>query len=393
MNNLPDHVLEEMREQLRRPRGTVAFDYTSQQLFDPDTGFGILFQIVAGRHLFRIERDENLKIKFFHSSPGTGTRVAEIDLNNVKPANTVFMAFTWQPSGITFDLGPRIEGGKLVQVSGTLSERQFRIGADNSVYQIGDHSVSVLGARTFVGGKPIITPTAMDIWKEVVETTKVLLQGKSDDGYIFEVSICNTILIVLVTGFERYCTQRFIELEQEGVIPNVTSMISSFFSRYQQDKGYVDALIKDAKGQKLTFVEYSVGERSIINFQNYDSSKKAFNKAYGIRFGEIGVSSQDLEQFQRIIQYRHSIVHVSPMLAILNQSEIPSEEPVFSSLEFAEQSLALFSKFIEALHSATLSLDRMDQELASTHTRKNYLHRAILAIIPQKLRRKFFRDN
>ena len=386
MISLPDQVLEEIKKQLRRPRGTVTFNYTSEQLFDPEIGFGIILQIVSGSHLFRIERDNQMIIRFFHSSPGTGTRVAEIDLKSIHPAATVFMVFTWEPENITFGLGPKTEGGQLVQVNGQYSLRQFRIGTDGSIFQIGDNGVDVMGTRVFIGGRPVLVPTALENWGEVISAVKVLLQGTSNAGYIFDVAICNTVLIMLVTGFESYCKGRFIELEQEGVIPNIGMLISSFFSLRQRKNGFVDTIKEDAQQESESFIEYVVDRRSIINFQDYDNAKKAFNKVYRIKFGELGISSQELEHLQNLIHFRHLIVHISPLLTILNQPIVHPNKPVFANRELAVSSIILFDTFIKTLHQSTLKLDRQDYVPNNTYSQLGIVQRVFGVI------RKFYEE-
>jgi hypothetical protein len=97
-----------------------------------------------------------------------------------------------------------------------------------------------------------------------------------------------------------------------------------------------------------------------VNFQNYEKCKRAYNKAYGLKFGEIHIASKDLEFLQRLIKYRHRIVHISPLLGMLNQPEVPPEEPVFSNKKLGNDALKCFDTFITKLHDATLRLRRLD---------------------------------
>jgi len=93
MSNIPPDIVEQIREAIRRPEGTVSFEYSSDVLFDPNVPGGIRFEIASGAHLFRVERDDELRLSFYHSSPGTGTRVVTIDLKNVVPSSKVFLLF------------------------------------------------------------------------------------------------------------------------------------------------------------------------------------------------------------------------------------------------------------------------------------------------------------
>jgi hypothetical protein len=205
MRNLPPNIVEQIREAILRPEGTVTFEYSSDVLFNPKVPGGILFEIATGAHLFRVERDDELRLSFYHSSPGTGTRVATVDLKNVVSSSKVFLAFSWTPTEINFNVGPRIAGGQLVSAKGIPSPKQFRVGRDGSVFQVGDVGVEVMGVSVYQNGKPILQPTAHDAWKSTVESVKVLLGGSSEKGYIFDTVASNLILSILVTGFEAYC--------------------------------------------------------------------------------------------------------------------------------------------------------------------------------------------
>jgi len=98
-------------------------------------------------------------------------------------------------------------------------------------------------------------------------------------------------------------------------------------------------------------------EKGRVDFQNYDRCKSAYNRAYGIKFGQMkGVTSTLLEDIQRIVGFRHRIVHVSPMIGMLNRGSVPPEEPIFPKHEYAEKAISVFDNFINCLHSATLAL-------------------------------------
>lgn len=359
MRNIPPDIVEQIREAIRRPEGTVSFEYSSDVLFDPKVHRGILFEITSGAHLFRVERDDELRLSFYHSSPGTGTRVATIDLKNVVPSSKVFLSFSWTPAEINFYVRPRIAGGQLVSAKGIPSSRQFRVGKDGSIFQVGDVGVEVMGVSVYQSGKPVLQPTALDAWKSTVESVSVLFGGSSEKGHIFDVVVSNLTLSILVTGFEAYCKTRFLELEQEGIKPDMAVLVSRFFSQEERDVGEPDVIASEAEANHVSFLQKIIEKRR-INFQNYEECKRAYNKAYGLKFGEIGIASNDLEFLQRLIKYRHRIVHVSPLLGMLNQPEVPPEEPVFSNRKLGNDALKCFDIFITKLHNATLRLQRLD---------------------------------
>ena len=166
--------------------------------------------------------------------------------------------------------------------------------------------------------------------------------------------VSNLTISILLTGFEAYCKTRFLELEQEGIKPDMAALVSEFFSEKERD-----VIASEAEANHVSFLQKIIEKRR-INFQNYKKCKRAYNKAYGLKFGEIGIASNDLEFLQRLIKYRHRIVHVSPLLGMLNQPEVPPEEPVFSNKKLGNDALKCFNIFITKLHNATLRLQRLD---------------------------------
>lgn len=359
MQNIPPEVYKQIQELICRPEGTVSFNYTFKNLFNPSIGRGIVLEIPSGEHLFRIDRDENLLLHFYHSSPGTGTRVATIDLKQAVPAETVFLAFTWTPKEINFHVGPQIEGGKLLSSTGTNSKKQFRVGKDGSVFQIGDKGVDVMGINVYVGGKPVLQPTAIEAWRETKKAVEILATGTSKEGDIFETTVTNLTLAILVTGFEAYSKKRFLEIEKEGIASDMQSIVNAFFPKKEREAGIFDILRSEAIGAHKTVLELIV-DRGVINFQNYDKCKLAFNKAYKIKFGELSISSLEIKKLKKFIKYRHRIIHVSALLGTLNAPESPPEKPIFPKKELAVETTNTFDMFIQKIHEATLQLKRED---------------------------------
>ncbi len=354
-HNLPPHIFKKIQDAIRRPEGTFTFNYQSPDLFDKGKPGGIIFEIPSGQHLFRLERDNDLQLHFYHSSPGTGTRVATIDLNNLPAALNVFMAFSWTPNEIKLHIGPKVANGELASATGVASQRQFRIGRDGRVYQIGDHGVEVMGVSFYQAGKPIVLPTAKEAWSETVKAIEMLSTGVSTEGYMYEVVVTNLTLAILVTGFEAYTKKRFLELEQEGIDPNTDAIIDTFFPKREREAGIKSLLEEEARDAGITVMQHIVA-RGVINFQNFKNCKRAYNKAYGLKFGELDVPANTIKSLQSYIKYRHKIIHISALLGMLNQEDVPPEEPVFPKKETSQTAKEYFNRFIETLHQATLEL-------------------------------------
>lgn len=329
MQNLPPEILEQIREAIRRSEGTFTFTLAPENdLFSPQVPGGIIFDMVSGGHYFRLERTDNLEICFYHSSPGTGTRVATVDLRKLKPSSKVFFAFSWTPQEIQLHVGPKIEGGELASAVGIPSEIGFRVGEDGKVLKVGSPGILVMGTRLNIGGKQMVKPTAIDAWRETIKAIEILLTGESKEGYMFEVVKANLSIVMMVTGFEAYCKTRFAEIEKEGVQPD-----------------------RKRIAQKLN--------KKKENFQDFDGyCKDVFKYAYGIMFGDL-VKMNEYGRLKQLFDFRSRIVHASPLLSMVNELNVPSEEPLFSTTIVAD-ALKLFDKFLTNLHEATLKLKRID---------------------------------
>lgn len=327
---------------MKRPEGTVTFSYTFiDDPFDKKTPEGKIFEIVSGKHYFLLERTSKLKINFFHSSPGTGTRVASIDLSLVKQSKNFFFALVWSPNEIRLSLAPKeIENSNLVHAVGKKADFEFRITREGGVVRIGDTGLDAMGVRLMEGGQVVLEATAMRSWEETKETVKILGTGESKEGYIFDSIVANLMFPLMVTGFEVYAKRRFLELEEEGITPDLEKITKKMRSNISPSI------------QELT---------STINFQDFKNEcRRVYCYGYGIKFHELGLKSEEVEKLERIFEYRGRIIHNSSLLSMLNESLVPQEDPIFNNKLQALGHLNLLDKFIHKLHSKTLTLRKVD---------------------------------
>jgi len=250
---VPPEAVKRLRDVMKRPEGTLSFIYSFDGLFDPALGYGILFELATGAIIFRLERDPKLNLHFFHSSPGTGTRVASVDIKPLAGSTKVQIFLVWSPDEIRLHVGDLREGsGLLLKGVGEPSPRQFHVGANGAVYQVGDKGVKVMGTRIFEGGRPILQPTAIEAWDSTVEAVKILLTGVSPEGVIFEAVSTNMTIVMLVTGFEAYCKRRFLELEEEGISIDFNSLAKKFLSRRERQQGEIEAITQEALAEGVS---------------------------------------------------------------------------------------------------------------------------------------------
>lgn len=116
LTNPSDDILSDIHKAIKNPAGTISFTYSSESLFDKSFS-GIIFQVLNGQIIHRLERDSDLMLNFYRSTLGTGTQIATIDLNKLNPSNKIFLTFTWSPTNIHLYAGT--DGINLIDCAGT----------------------------------------------------------------------------------------------------------------------------------------------------------------------------------------------------------------------------------------------------------------------------------
>ena len=335
-------LVEQISKAICRPEGTAEFEFQSADAFKESAEAGVLIEVPAGGHYFRLERTAQRALRFYHSSLGAGTRVAEISLAGLPDFEQAYLGLTWTPAATCFYLGPRIPDGSLLLAAGEPSDIQFRVGRDNSVFQIGGAGVEAVVTRVRRAGQLVLVPTAIETWRSTIKAIEVLSTGESDQGFMFEVVQANATLSILVTGLESYAKTRFLELETEGIAADWTQTYAAFASRAERDSDWPKELADQARADGVSILDAFVS-CGRINFQSFDHLKRAYKAAYGIRVGELALGAQTLSQLRQFIRHRHRVVHVSWLLTMLNEENAPPEEPVFAKRETAKRASDLSS--------------------------------------------------
>src|SRR5437870_9890597 len=80
------------------PQGTWLFDMDVGNLFDGPGRTLFVLEEWSGQMYFRVERDGNLMLHFFQSSPGMGTRCASVSLEPLIGSKAVRIGLTWSPA-------------------------------------------------------------------------------------------------------------------------------------------------------------------------------------------------------------------------------------------------------------------------------------------------------
>lgn len=201
-----------------------------QDLCDPNLSSGnlLMLEVDAGLTIHRLER-QGLNVAYYHASPGTGTRVASIDLKPLRiKQEMLFFTLVWSPQEIALYLGGADRNNQFIFLSGkgNPSKRKFRVAVDGSIIEFGNEKSTFTSIYVHENGKYLLRPTALEAWEETVSGINVLLNGEGDPSAhaLFEVVAVNMTFAMLVTGLETFTKRRFLELEDEGIHPNFEAL-------------------------------------------------------------------------------------------------------------------------------------------------------------------------
>lgn len=346
----------ELVKALKRPEGTFMFAASYNGIFDKSKGKVYLMEVVSGQTVFRLEREGNLDVNFVFSSPGTGARISTVNIEPLKGSSYLQFFLTWSPVTIGLSIGGDDRRTLLTNEGCRNADYQLLVGSDGNITQVGSKGMQIMNLLVIQNGKAIVENPAIKNWQDTLDAVKILQTGTSTEGHIFENIVSCVSLGVLCTGFETYCRRRFLEIVGECIEPNYSELEKKFFSQGERENGLINQFAQQAK-QKGHSLAHELVERRRIDFGNYNNCKDAYSKGYGISFTEdLGVPIQTIQKIVAFIQYRHRIVHVSPLQGVLNYYELPAKEPVFANKATTDIAIKSFGTFIEALHIATLKL-------------------------------------
>lgn len=313
-----------------------------------------LLNEVVGRHAYILDY-ENDSLRLAHATPGAGTWKATLPLEGIPNRDSITLIIAWSPQELRLSAVDPTDAARGRVATGERSGDRLQVSPNGEVIVVG---AAASGVNVRVGGEQVNGPPAIELWEMTREAVRVLLTGTSPEGYLHEVVTSNAALSMLITGLETYCRERFREVEGEGVPVDAVSFLKRFGNTEERDmikQGRRPEAAKPAPGESLARASI-LAER--VNFQNYAEIKRAFSKGYGLRFGvHLDVENQLVQRVQKLLCYRHRIIHVSPLIAILNEGpDVTAEDWEWSKKPLAEQASEELEKFVRALHAATLRL-------------------------------------
>ena len=338
---------EKLKDFIRNTIGALSFQTTeSLDLFDKNLTGGLIFQIIGDCQLVHLEKDDNFNFSFYHYSPGTGTRIARISIDEVEQSDKLMWFLNWSTDKIELTVGPMgITEARLHNAVGVESKRKANVN-NGHIMWIGSENAEVMGVGLITGNNTILLSTAKDLWNETKLTIDTLRNGFVKSGYIQIVVKNNLTILTLITGLEIYLKARFLEIYKEGITTDINALIDNYPN-----------LVKNIYYKNDPTILINIIDNK-TNFQNFKDARKAYQSAYKIDFLKIIKNPKDLDLLKKVIRYRHRLTHGYPLLAIINESDMPDEELIGVDDLFTENVINIFDNFINTLHTSTLSLKR-----------------------------------
>ncbi len=333
-------------DKINEKKGTMTFKIKNGYLMSTYSENILFFDVQVGESRFFLNRDKNFDLVFTHWSTKTGIRVAKIDLKEFNVGNGLFVALIWSENENRLHVG-EIGKSNIKFVNAEQKEGKIRLGNDGALYEIGD---GVKMVHITSGGHDVLLPTAKELWDFIIEKVNVLIDGCKLKDFLFETTLAQQCLVMLMTGLEIYTKTRFLEMEKEGKNPNIDALLHEFARNSNEIKNY-----SQTTGKSIFQSLFEIGGKGLINFQDWDKCKTAYNKGYDIKFGDLpDLKGKTLENIQKYAEWRHKIIHSRKDMAVLNINDVPPAEPLFSNKEFIEMAKNDFVEFVEKLHKQTI---------------------------------------
>lgn len=179
--------------------------------------------------------------------------------------------------------------------------------------------------------------------------------GKED--YRFKIIVYQQLIVMLITAFEIYALNRFLELDKESIKRRkklaLLDLYKNFISKRYRDE-YIE-FIKEKSKQSGKSVLLLLIEDRRINFKNWDHFKKAFKSVFRIKVGNI-YKGDILEKIQHYFKWRNKIIHSKIDSPTLNFENSPPEAPITLDYELIDAGLSYMRDFLNTFHKTTVEL-------------------------------------
>lgn len=267
------------------------------------------------------------------------------------------ITLNWSHEGTTIYVQMANDAAYIRAVGAPSTERRVFVSEDGVFLSIETTpAMDLFDTFIKVQGNVVFGYPAIMVWERVLRASNMVLDHVASigDDYMLKVLLTNQVLSMLVTGFEVYCEDRFVEMAEEGRTADEDLLSKKLLTKQAKDGNVASEIRDQALRAGIPFIEAFVKDNR-INFQSLTECKEAYKAAFGIRFGQMGLPNTVLEQVRRYLHYRHRIIHVSPYIADFNESQT-DVTPIFAGVELAGSATKVFDTFVKALHARSLQV-------------------------------------
>lgn len=329
--------------------GTVHFTIRAETLLSlAEEATVTLFSSAKEHHVLLLEWGPGNRLRLFHGLPNQETRMAELEDLRLREGGRLFVAFTWSHDQDQLFGGEQGEDALRKAATSVVDWVSLIPLPGGGVLRVGDEGLHVGYFRMTADGEVIAESSAIDVARHHIARAQLLLDHAKAGDFLFETTVVQQVVVLLVTLIEVYGRSRIIELAELGVPVRVDALVDAFVpDRYRNQ--YKEELMARSRLQGKTELELLLGDGR-VNFQNWAQFKKSYNKGMGVRLGE-EVPTNIAEQVQEVIRWRHKIVHGRGDAA---QIDVDADgELVFTTQEFGRDCLDSVEAFVEAVRGST----------------------------------------
>lgn len=184
------------------------------------------------------------------------------------------------------------------------------------------------------------------------------LVSSGNEDYRFKIIIYQQILVSLITAFEVYARNRFIEIHNELIKDANSAKLDDLYKKFisQKKLNEVMQMLREISKKTKKPILLILIENRYIDFKKWTHFKNAYKKAYGLRIGLIYNKSHILDEIQKCFKWRNKIIHSKIDSPVLNFENSPPERPIYLNKELINEKISQFTDFLNTFHNYTEKL-------------------------------------
>ena len=306
-----DNPLKIPFERLSETEVTLKFVLRQNNLFDTLNQYVCLFFCARGKSLFELFRDTHLNLTFVHKTSEKPARTAAINLYGLSADASIYICLDWSEEQSHLYIADLLYPDDIKHCKANETVKRITIGSHQIIPASGTLSSLFFSSNSLAQGH---LSTAKGLWDWHLSDVNNLINGLKSCGErqcpitnpTYEFAVIKQCVVMLVTAWEVYSKKRFAEMEENGKRPDIEALLLKFDKRDSTREELREYASSTGKSELASLLE--MRGRGLINFQNYEDCKDAFNKGYGVKFGELPNIGHILDAIQSYIKLRHVII-------------------------------------------------------------------------------------